>query len=523
MQVKVEDLGRADVKILTRILYLDINNFQERETAVKLIAELPSYLRRSRILSLVIDKLGILPEPSSSACFTHKSLNREIIHAICGFIRTEVGDGLNWLATNQTKLSPEQRRMVHDLRTVNGLWMTRQSVEREYLIRPSFTWFYQGDGCEACMIGRFARDRAVLTDMRTVLLSRIGRRKARALPPLVRWVEEFMSCHGPSSLEMFLFSGEDALKLKALRRDIKSISSQGYSPDANPGRLKRAESNVTPRPSRWVSINTRQGTRRPRSFIADRQRESDSQAPHNENDAENEIIDCYINDTLEDPDPVRATESKRKPELESRRRCISSMTKGHLTGSEMLQRSQSLRTYINTYSDPRHNSQINPDSPLGVPDSRTADSNDALLTQRRKPAKHARTNYEKRSNAKFDQYFDLQTPLATCNGSGMTRSHTTKTSKEYATEYRTLLGERSRVVCYSPSNYSRVTLDEAPIDKGDVEGEGQRQGLEDKMRPISEATTHWSMMDQADILSPPIRPIPPLRIRKEKRKIGVQI
>ncbi|KAK2873676.1 hypothetical protein FQN49_002173 [Arthroderma sp. PD_2] len=501
MQVKVEDLGRADVKKLAQILYLDINKFQERETAGRLIADLPSYLRR--------------------ACFTHKALNREVVHAICGFIREEVGEGLNGLATSQTKLSTEQRRMVHNLRTVNGLWMTRQAVERKYLIRPSFTWFYQGDGCEACMISRFARDRAVLTDMRTVLLSRIGRRKARGLPPLVPWVEELMNCHGPSSLEMFVFSGEDALELKAVRKDIKAISSQGYNPRASHGGLRRAESNVTHRPNRWASVNSRQAARRPRSLEAIRRRESTFQASDNGGDVENDIIDCYINGSqanLGSSERVAGREQKLDPEQESkpqRRYIIGTVDRQQRTSGTAVQRSESLKTHMNTYSNARDSAQINPTRSLRIPRAQARDGSDTSRMQRSATVKHTSTYSDRRDSTKINRNLDIPTPKERGDGSGMARSNT-KTSREHAAEYRTLLGEGHRPFCYSPSNYSRATLEEAPIARRQV----QRQVREQATRPVSEATTHWSMIDQAEILGPPIQPIPPLRIRKDKRKIG---
>ncbi|KAM5435369.1 hypothetical protein McaMca56_006194 [Microsporum canis] len=513
---KVEELNREDVKRLAQILYLDINNSQEREAATRLVAELPSYLRRSRILSLVVDKLSLLREPSSSACFTHKPLNREIIHAVCGFIQAEVGEGLNGLVSRQTKLSIEQRRMVHNLRTVNGLWMTRTAVERKYLIRPSFTWYYQSDGCEACMISRFARDRAAITDMRTLLLSRIGRRRGRSLPPLVRWIEELMSCHGPSSLEMFVFSGEDALELKALRKDIKATPFQGYSQATDHGGLRRAGSNVTHRTSRWVSVNMRQAARRPRSLATIRRPDSKFQASNAEDDAGNEIIDYYLSRIRPDnnPDGVVERPPSLEPEIEpklepepepelGRRYKIEKADRYRPAGCGMsVRRSESLRSHMKMHSDKR-STQLNLSRSLSIPTSRLRGVCDEMSRQ---------SAYRRGSSAKFSYSVGRPAPSGKDHCSGLTRSQTTKTSKEYAAEYQTLLGERYRVSCYSPSNYSRATLVDAPIITGSI-GQGGK-------RPVSDATTHWSMIDGGENTDLPIQAIPPLRIRKEKRRIG---
>ncbi|EFR04256.1 hypothetical protein MGYG_07265 [Nannizzia gypsea CBS 118893] len=528
-QLKAEDLGREDVKKLAQVLFLDINRLSEREAAANLINELPSYLRRSRILSLMVDKLNIIREPSKSACFTHKTLNREIIHALCGFIRAEVGDGLNGLVSRQTKLSIEQRRMLHNLRTVNGLWMTREAVERKYLIRPSFTWYYQSDGCEACMVGRFARDRSALTDMRTLLLSRIGRHRSRGLPPLMRWVEELMNCHGPSSLEMFVFSAEDALELKAVRRDTRGMLHHGQSTAIGQGcGLRRAESNATHRPARWTSVNTRRIARRPRSMGAIRRPDSALQPTNIERDTETDIIDCYLSRTLvnvnsEQPPAGRrpetaapAPEPKKKPQPAERARGpepepekryrIERAERHHSTSSKPIKRSEPLKTTMRTCSEARRNSQIHPSRSLTIPNS------------------HARTGHEHpsrlsqcvyrigSSNDKVNQNVNVSRPVHQDrkHGTTLTRSQTTKTSKEQAAEYRSLLGEMHRPSCYSPSNYSRATL---------VEGNAALNARPEEKRPVSEATTHWSMFGGGDDIFPPIQPIPPLRIRKEKRKL----
>ncbi|EZF34192.1 hypothetical protein H109_07015 [Trichophyton interdigitale MR816] len=520
-QLKVEDVSREDVKKLARILFLDVKKFQEREAAAKLIIELPSYLRRSRILSLMVDKLNLIREPAKAACFIHKTLNREIIHALCGLIRAEVGEGLSGLVSRQTRLSIEQRRMIHNLRTVNGLWMTREAVERKYLIRPSFTWYYQSDGCEACMVSRFARDRAALTDMRTLLLSRIGRRKNRNPPQLVRWVEELMSCHGPSSLEMFVFSAEDALELKAVRRDIRGTQSQGQNAATGQGcGLRRAESNVTHRPTRWTSVNTRQANRRPRSMETLRSPDSALPSSDAEVDAANEIIDCYLNRTLIDvnPEPVTAqperqrdramsgpkTRLQSEPESEQRHR-IDRAECHRPTSASQMKRSESLRIAMAACSETRRNTQIQPSRSPSISSSRAG-------TRYEYPSRQTQSVYSHGgSYSKMNQ--NVHKPVCQNNdyrSSRLTRSQTIKTSKEQAAEYRSLLGEMHRLSCYSPSNYSRATL---------VEGPGIPNTRLEEKRPVSEATTRWSTFDGGEDLYPPIEPIPPLRIRKEKRRI----
>lgn len=522
-QLKVEDLSREDVKKLARILFLDVKKFQEREAAAKLTTELPSYLRRSRLLSLMVDKLNLIREPAKAACFIHKTLNREIIHALCGLIRAEVGEGLNGLVSRQTRLSIEQRRMIHNLRTVNGLWMTRETVERKYLIRPSFTWYYQSDGCKACMVSRFARDRAALTDMRTLLLSRTGRRKNRNPPQLVRWVEELMSCHGPSSLEMFVFSAEDALELKAVRRDIRGTQSQGQNAATGQGcGLRRAESNVTHRPTRWTSVNTRQANRRPRSMETLRSPDN-SALPTSEAevDTANEIIDCYLNRTLIDvnPEPVTAQPERQQdrtipdpktrlqPEPESEQRHRIDRAECHRpTSASQMKRSESLRIAMAACSETRRNTQIQPLRSPSISSSRAG-------TRYEYPSRRTQSVYSNGgSYSKMNQ--NVHKPVCQSNdhrSSRLTRSQTIKTSKEQAAEYRSLLGEMHRLSCYSPSNYSRATL---------VEGPGIPNPRLEEKRPVSEATTRWSTFDGGEDLYSPIEPIPPLRIRKEKRRIG---
>ncbi|OAL68890.1 hypothetical protein A7D00_7145 [Trichophyton violaceum] len=523
-QLKVEDLSREDVKKLARILFLDIKKFQEREAAAKLTTELPSYLRRSRILSLMVDKLNLIREPAKATCFIHKPLNREIIHALCGLIRAEVGEGLSGLVSRQTRLSIEQRRMIHNLRTVNGLWMTRETVERKYLIRPSFTWYYQSDGCEACMVSRFARDRAALTDMRTLLLSRIGRRKNRNPPQLVRWVEELMSCHGPSSLEMFVFSAEDALELKAVRRDIRGTQSQGQNAGTGQGcGLRRAESNVTHRPTRWTSVNTRQANRRPRSMETLRRPDSALPSSNSEVDTANEIIDCYLNRTLTDVNPEPAVTAQpeqqqdrgtipgpkkrlqSEPESEQRHR-IDRAERHRPTSASQMKRSESPRTPMTTCPETRRNTQIQPSLSSSISSSRAR-------TRYEYPSRQTQSVYSYGgSYSKMNQ--NVHKPVCQSSdhsSSRMSRSQTIKTSKEQAAEYRSLLGEMHRLSCYSPSNYSRATL---------VEGPGIPNTRLEEKRPVSEATTRWSTFDGGEDIYPPLEPIPPLRIRKEKRRIG---
>lgn len=87
------------------------------------------------------------------------------------------------------------------------------------------------------MLGRIARDKEVLTQLRTVLLSRLNPRKIVPPPRLLRWVDEFIKCHTSASLEMFMKSGEDSVALKGVRNSIKGALNLGYNPNMSGLRL----------------------------------------------------------------------------------------------------------------------------------------------------------------------------------------------------------------------------------------------------------------------------------------------
>ncbi|KAK2751113.1 hypothetical protein FQN57_000188 [Myotisia sp. PD_48] len=229
-----DDISREYVRILAHILYLDIhNNPKDQEVARFLMANLPACLRRSRIRSLVTDKLGLLAATTTTpnaSCALHKPLNRLLIRSLFQLIHAEVGDRLDFFVTSQSKLSTEQRRMVQSLRSVNALWMTKVAFERTYLFPASDLWKYQADGCEACMINQIVRNPEVLTNLRTVLLSRLGRLSSHPVPRLMRWVEEFVSFHGPLGWEVCMRSGEDSLALQQVRKQIKAAANRRYRP-----------------------------------------------------------------------------------------------------------------------------------------------------------------------------------------------------------------------------------------------------------------------------------------------------
>lgn len=231
----LDDLTRDDARKLSSVLHAGVPLTPDGVKRLNShIALLPAYLRRSRFLSIMVDKLGLLSESTSltspCACAFHKSPNRTLVSAILKLFRAEVSCNLDSLAASQSKLSPIQRGMIQNLRTVNGLWLLEGTFERRYLLSAREKWHYQRDRCEACMLGRISRDGEVLTQMRTVLLSRLNPRKTVQPPRLLRWVDEFIKCHESTSLEMFMRSGEESVALRGVRNCIKSALRMGYNP-----------------------------------------------------------------------------------------------------------------------------------------------------------------------------------------------------------------------------------------------------------------------------------------------------
>jgi hypothetical protein len=410
--------------MLTRILCLDVQD--NDEARLRLIKNLPSYLRRSKLLSLIPNCVGLIPA-CAKTCSTHKPLNGYVIGSICELLRLEVGMRLDRLAANQMKLSVEQRNIIQSLRELHSMWMVEDIYWRMFLQWPSATWYYQEDQCEACILARVGRDGLILTNLRTVLLSRTRTRKPLPPPSLLRWVDGAINCHQGKSLEMFVRSSEDSLSLKSARKELNRVHSRRYQAVRNKASRLDHEQSTT-------SIWQRQQCQQTRG--------EESAADNNAKDFGNEIIDYYANDAL-----------------------------AHLPVSELDIFGSALQApcEFNENNDRKGRHKVDSVRRHREGDKQRALNDTSYHLPRRRSA---RAKYHADTESHSDQK-----PSRSCD-TNLSRSKTTRSSKELAAEYHRILDEGFRARD-SSSVYSR---------------ESWEVGSVASQRAASTAETAWSML-----------------------------
>lgn len=227
--LSIEELTRQDIRDLALVLHHNVQgNPETRRQIIALIEALPHYVQRSKVFNLLPAPLGICP-PGAKCCALHKRLNGHVIRSIYSLVTYEIGERLDKFAANLVGLSAEQRSIIQSLRELHSMWLKHDEYQQKFLVWPQLKWHLQEDGCEACILARIAQNSVVLTNLRTILLSRTRTRTPHPPPRLIRWVEESMRCHGPRSIDMFMRSGGDAVSLKRIRKDLNLRITRSYS------------------------------------------------------------------------------------------------------------------------------------------------------------------------------------------------------------------------------------------------------------------------------------------------------
>ena len=121
------------------------------------------------------------------------------------------------LAIYLPKLPFEQRKLIHDIRALHGLWLSPSIYRKTFCSSPTKRWSLQSDGCKACMLARVGVDAEALVQLRTVLVAR--RKKQRPKPRLLGWVESWIIWHA-SAREIMTESDQN---VRALRKACKKV------------------------------------------------------------------------------------------------------------------------------------------------------------------------------------------------------------------------------------------------------------------------------------------------------------
>lgn len=209
----IRDLTTSDILKLTYVL-----SATDPSTTSSLISDLPFPLKRNRFLPNVLTPA----HPAAPSCPLHKPLNNRVIRSIFNQFAHEVGYHINIFISNSHRLTSEQRARMNSLRELNSTWMTPTKYSETFHIQPLQIWHQQPDGCEACILTRACSDPYILTNLRTVLLTRTRTRRSKPPPSLLRFVEQWVKTLDEETRTAICFtSGEASIELKALRKRFR--------------------------------------------------------------------------------------------------------------------------------------------------------------------------------------------------------------------------------------------------------------------------------------------------------------
>ncbi|KAI9887115.1 MAG: hypothetical protein M1823_001105 [Watsoniomyces obsoletus] len=240
----ISDLTTTDIDSLTHILSqplwvpnsdsspLGTRQLWDRQKAIsKLIQDLPFHLRRpipsqTRIVSFISRKCNDDIPPACHLCDAHSRLNAQLIQTILSRIQIEVGERLNTFAKNMSKLSPEYKDLVCELRALHALWIPPDVYRKTYLSEPHTKWTFQPDECGACILARIGEDKHTLMLLRMTILARQKRRLPE--PRLLRWVDGWIDWTGAAE-EIRKESNEKEKELGKTRRVFhKRVKPSGF-------------------------------------------------------------------------------------------------------------------------------------------------------------------------------------------------------------------------------------------------------------------------------------------------------
>ncbi|KAL1967423.1 hypothetical protein VTN77DRAFT_3208 [Rasamsonia byssochlamydoides] len=248
--VQVDELDRADVKLLTQVLLHVVDQQQQRQqqrqrpeseadrrrrTQIRqMIALLPRHLRNSTLMNL-------FHGASATTCPTHKGLNRQIIRHAFNLLRQEVTVRLektekmymSMIMYPATMLGPEEAMVLEYVRSIRGMWIAPSPSSSAG--KPSSgnrnrnripPWSFQTNRCEACMLARVGSNPRALRDLRTMLLSRNRTETNHPPPRLLLFVQEWINQYEGEDMKLYIYhqSGQQAYAMKEVRKDAVHAS-----------------------------------------------------------------------------------------------------------------------------------------------------------------------------------------------------------------------------------------------------------------------------------------------------------
>lgn len=247
-------LTPSDLTTLATLLSLPYRLIDRRTCApsplwlasqARAVARLPKPLRRphdwltrltisaNRRLCLTLDDL--VPQ-CAVLCTSHADLNPWVVRRAFFLLSREVTGRLDALRSyldrpgrynrNSEKLNgdtvEEVRRLVHRLAGVVALWMAPAAVERMGLGRGELPPRIDSQ-CEACIVSALGADAQALCDLRTGLLGRSHKRRAR--PALLRLVEAWIARFRGEGRDAVVRESERLGKVvKRVRRAVHEVN-----------------------------------------------------------------------------------------------------------------------------------------------------------------------------------------------------------------------------------------------------------------------------------------------------------
>ncbi|EEH09590.1 predicted protein [Histoplasma capsulatum G186AR] len=127
-------------------------------------------------------------------CHLHRKLKAELGEFILNLIKYEVGDRVKSYAEQRKRLRESEKYLVNYLQQLNNMWKKDASFVNESH-EPIKGWFYQENRCDACMVGRVARDATALGNLLAFLEARAPPREDVSPPRLLVWMKMFSYCH----------------------------------------------------------------------------------------------------------------------------------------------------------------------------------------------------------------------------------------------------------------------------------------------------------------------------------------
>lgn len=205
----VNELSRAEVKLLTEILHVcNTTKFQVQHVQ-RLIKALPKRLHRQRV------SFSSLNLKSSGLCDFHRPMNADVLRDILNLVQREVTQCFHPFDRHPQLVRPTEMYILSKLRALKGMW-TKPVLGSSV---PPGAWPYEINGCAACILARIAVKKEIVLLLRVALQSRTRTGKNHRPRSLMMFVDECMNRFSHEDAEeIFSISSNLAYRMKDARK-----------------------------------------------------------------------------------------------------------------------------------------------------------------------------------------------------------------------------------------------------------------------------------------------------------------